>query len=620
MKLTSKNLMLGAFASVAILTHSATAAEWHRNPPSLRFSGTPQQAATAYLRAYAPQLRIDGIDLQPRRVLALRNLHTVRYQQKYHGLPVYGKMSAVRVGPSGVIRVAVVDVARGLSVPPVPTVDATQALGRVADRLGVMVDAKRVRFELGVLPYEEQGGVLVWHIDLMQSHGPHRFVVDAHAGVVIQDYPLSVHATGRVYDIDPEQTPTLVERELIGLDPGTPTTLTGFEGNQMVYGYVSGDNQIVGAQTAVPTDGDNFLYDPNPDTLSIDDPFGEVMGYYHAARMRDYFETTLGLDMTGPEYSLAVVTSFAPSNNPTYIENAFYAPWDSEFGTFPGDAKNLICLGRGVLHDFAYDSDVLLHEYTHYISQNALDFAQTAFYDQYGFLLMPGSINEGTADYFSSTMNNDPVVASYALRENARDLEEFPGKCPDDVVGEVHADGRLIGSAGWAIRKVLGAELADEIVWGSMSLLNNSASLGNFGDGVLQSAQDLGLDSNQMDQIKTILTDRGLDDCDRILEINNQNRTTHLDGLDVWSQFDESLTCQKLKDWDIRFSSLFQFVYTPNEYDTEVELKVDLNINVINGNSDELDWNIYVRRNEMVSFELNQDALRCRSHFQKQPP
>ena len=594
--------LLFALAGAALVATSipASAAEWHKGQSTPRFAKAPDASARAYLQSNAQQLRIDHVELAQQGVLPLRNLHTVRFQQRHQGLPVFGKISAVRVGPDGSIRVAVVDVARGLTLSTTPTLDAAAAIARVAQRVGLALSPSSAATELGILPYEHRGGILVWHVDVMLSHGPYRFVVDAHDGAVIQDFSLSGRAMGRVYDANPLTTPDLVERELSNLDLETPQHMTGSNGGLMVSSYVSGDlfHKIVAEQAAVPTDGDDFLYDPNADVSSLDDPFAEVMAYHHASRIGRYFQSTIGLDMSGVEYSLAVVTSYGPDNSPMEVDNAFFAPWMPGLPAYPNSARNAIFLGRGSSQDFAYDSDVLLHEYTHYISHNALAYESLGLYDQYGFKAMAESINEGTADYFAATVNEEPVIGEYALQEYARDLSLMPGACPEAVMGESHTDGRLIGSAGWAIRQALGADIADQLVWGSMTLLSANASLGDFGDGILQTAADLDLDASQLSAVQQVLLARGLDDCGRVLELNGKPRSSQILGLDMFGQM-LGAGCQQLKTSGAFLTSAFQFSYTPNAWDTSVEFRVD--VEDAEGD-DPLDWNIYVRRNEMVTF------------------
>ncbi|MFW5739051.1 MAG: MYXO-CTERM sorting domain-containing protein, partial [Myxococcota bacterium] len=97
-------------------------------------------------------------------------------------------------------------------------------------------------------------------------------------------------------------------------------------------------------------------------------------------------------------------------SSPEYVMNAFFTPWMPGYPSFPGYAKNLICLGRGYGEDLSYDSDVMLHEFTHYISQNAMDYAEMGYYDQYGMAVMSGAINEGTDPPFDAETRYHVVI------------------------------------------------------------------------------------------------------------------------------------------------------------------------------------------------------------------
>ncbi|MBT3223929.1 MAG: hypothetical protein HN348_33090, partial [Proteobacteria bacterium] len=102
--------------------------------------------------------------------------------------------------------------------------------------------------------------------------------------------------------------------------------------------------------------------------------------------------------------------------------------------------------------DFGYDADVIYHEYGHAIIDHisALGWVSA---DEYGMVWDGGSLNEGSADAFSMFLTEDPLMGEYAgtsgEREGPiRDLEE-DRRCPEDLVGEVHADGEIWGALIW---------------------------------------------------------------------------------------------------------------------------------------------------------------------------
>jgi len=588
-------LCLGVLA----ISSESRAADWYRGPSVHRYAGAPVSASTAFLADPSTGLHLANVELAHDTTLPLRALRTVRFGQQYAGLPVIGKGAVVRVGADGTVRAAVVDVARNLSVATIPAVDSDTAVRIAESVLGRALPEAGA--SLAVLPQEDKGGVLVWQVHAAVSRGLYQVVIDAQTGGLLYHHPLWMDALGRVYAINPVQTPNPEDLELPTLVPSSPQHLNGFGGNMAVYGYVSGDvtSNFMTAQNTEPNSGDDFLYGPNPDVESLDDPFAEVNAFYHCGRMDEYFTQKHGLDMTGSKWSLSIVTSYAPASDPSYIDNAFYTP--GGYGvTVPGARKNLIAIGRGTAVDFAYDSDVFLHEYTHYVNHNAVAFSNGAFdFDQYGIVVMPGAIDEGTADYFSSTINNDPVVGEATLGPYARDLSGSSGHCPDTVFGESHEDGKLIGTAAWAVRKALGTEVGDQVVWGAVTMLGHNPSLGDFGRGLLQTASDLGLDAAQVAQIQDILHERGLDDCDRVLELHEgQSRTTTMFGLDIIGEM-MGATCAQMKNYGLNLSSIFHFKHVPADGDKGVKLTVHLEDRMGSG---ALNWSIYARKGGMVTF------------------
>ena len=108
--------------------------------------------------------------------------------------------------------------------------------------------------------------------------------------------------------------------------------------------------------------------------------------------------------------------------------------------------------------DFAYDGDVTRHEFTHALVHSFVPGLASLGRDAFGSHAESGGLNEGWADYFSSSFANDPAVGDYAaqglvagelgLRNNDNDF-----RCPDNVIGQVHNDSEHWAGALWAIRE-----------------------------------------------------------------------------------------------------------------------------------------------------------------------
>ena len=588
---------------------AAGAAEWHHAPHVLVARGAApiqpaaaRSAAESHLRAAVTELRLEGVDLRFQNDLAVGAHRTVRFTQQHAGLPVIGGSAAVRLTPGGQVKVTVLDVARGLSVSPTPTVSEAAAGAVVAELIG-MTPAVPPRFHLAVLPEAEGPGRLVWNVDIFRgSHKAFRYLVDAHRGELAGARPLALDALGRVYPQSSVATPQTEDVLLVDLDPGSPQHLSGWNGNLTVTNYLAGGAQsgLEVEQSLVPSAGEDFLYDPPVDLLDGTDAFAQVGIFYHVTRIRNYFRDTHGIDTSAPTWKLTAVANMQEDGAP--LDNAYFSPEGID-GAFA--SPNLIAIGQGTQFDFADDSDVFLHEFGHYVSGNAINYNQgQLFADEFGLSPWSGSIDEGIADYFACSLNDDSLLgeASLAPLGAARDLTDTGKRCPDDVLGEVHEDGELIGSLGWSLRTELGQALGDELVWGALTTLTAGGTFGDFARGLQLTAADMlsegKLDDAQLAAIDAHLAARGMDDCDQLLEVSESKpRRTIMLGLDIVGQI-AGASCAQLRAAGVSLQSLFHFQSTPAAGDRGIRFTVD--IDPQGGNN--LEWGLFVRADQHVGF------------------
>ena len=470
--------------SLILITSAVGAVEWHSGD-GVRYPGSPEDAAHAFVSS-----ELGDVELAYRNTLPLAGRHhTVRYTQKHNGLPVLGASAAVMMAPDGTVRVAAFDVAHHLNVSPTPTLKRGDAKTVAEARHGTTRTATKGK--LAVL--RDGGGKLVWVVDVPTHDGGWRYLVDANDGRLLGERPMATHANGRVYAISSAVTPTPTDVELLDLTPSTPQYLNGWAGNLTVTNYVSGDpngqgDPLVLEQTVQPNSGEDFLFDPPADLTDPTDAFAQVNLFYHLTRGRDFFRDTLNVDSSGPTWKVVAAANLQQSGQP--MDNAFFSPMG--LGA-PWSAPNFIGIGQGSV-DFSYDSDVFIHEFGHYVSHNAVGYneGQVAT-SEWGLSPWGGAIDEGISDYFACTVNGDSTLgeASLANLGGARDLTDTSKVCPDDVFGEVHADGEMIGSLSWSIREALGAEATDQLVWGAVSLLTSTTSLGDYATAIQTTAQML---------------------------------------------------------------------------------------------------------------------------------
>jgi zinc metalloprotease ZmpB len=187
------------------------------------------------------------------------------------------------------------------------------------------------------------------------------------------------------------------------------------------------------------------------------DQFEQVMGYYWVTTAHHYLSGLgFGADL--------------PAVNDRQIElriNQFGG--DNSF--FRGNKAD-ITLGKGGVDD-AEDAEVIVHEYGHSVQDG-----QVA---GFGTSLEAGSIGEGFSDYFAvavtdwatgvPTKTPEACVADWDSVSYTRDvphcLRRLDGTkvYPEDVAGEVHADGEIWSAALYDIRNRLrDARKADRII------------------------------------------------------------------------------------------------------------------------------------------------------------
>jgi MYXO-CTERM domain-containing protein len=585
------------------LAAPAAAAEFHAGLQSAPRAGSPREAAAALLRADA-RFDLASVDLVHRETLSLGAFRTVRFDQVHEGLPVIGGAVAVRVAPDGSSTAVALSVARELRVSPTPTVDQARVRELLAARVDGRIAAARLVFRLAVLPEEHGDGRLVWQVDAGLGRNAWRYLVDAHRAELLDARPLMVHVLGRVYAISRVNTPTTTDAELTDLDVSTPQVLTGFSGGLKVTQYVSGGttSDYVAQQTLNPNSGTDFLYDPPANDHDATDGFAQVMLYYHMARGRSWYASTLGIDFSASKWTLLAIANVTADGTP--YDNAGTLP---DYPMADWGTNNMIVVGQGTYLDFAIDSDVILHEFTHYVSAQAVGYANAYASSEYGRSPFSGAIDEGISDYFASTINGNAILGETTLAPygQERDLTNTSKVCPTDMNGEVHDDGEIIGSLSWTMREAFGAEKADQLVWGAVSLLVGGATFGDYGAALVQSGNDLVtssvLTAADVQTITAAVATRGLDKC--FAEIPIAASTPSKVGVRGLTFYGEQYgrTCDEMKvdhSGNPRFrQTLFHYAATTEAEDVGIKFSVSLA-----GDTSALNWKIYGRKGQHVGF------------------
>lgn len=307
-------------------------------------------------------------------------------------------------------------------------------------------------------------------------------------------------------------------RNCINEDGGPPIKFQGIAVGSM----------CVEKQVAKPGSFGDFLYIKPPANYDDpNDPFSELMMYHHVNVMHDYFKNGHGLDQLDKPIQAIVnvqvkLEGFAAQMmgaKPgwTSFPNAAFIPKESfaQFPFLPDRDQDAIVFMQHEKVDFAYDASVIHHEYTHaMVGTTRLN---GAFPDAYGMNNLPGAMNEGFADYFAATMDGNPVIGNYALSNQGQHyVRKLTDKriCPDDITTEVHADGRIVGSAMWAIREAIGKDKADTIILSAIQTFTQTTEFGSAAAAIIAEAKKQ--DAASAPKVEEILKEYGIKDCERV--------------------------------------------------------------------------------------------------------
>jgi len=511
------------FCVVSLLVFLTAPAGARVLPLDVQVNGDSSQAALTLATRYAADLGAPGARLLVRRVVQVPDGQAVHMEQVHDGLQVLGgNVTALLLGGRAValtgklvpltLGAAVVD--RGALM--------TLAQARVA------VEAAQARStvrsgRLALLPplLASSAGEArpVWVLDMItaQPLGLFEVLADARTGQVLRKRSTMRDAQGKIYSTNPK-VGTLKTDTLQGLVSGKKT-LTGEYAAVKSCSYVSQKANCT--QYAKPDSKGDYIF--TPDEGKFDDPFAEVMAYYHVDTFHRYMKKSFGFARQGKTgIEVFVNLHSVQGGQKRGMANAFY-------GDLNGDSIGDLVFGQGS-KDFAYDADVIYHEFTH----SAVDETSnlTVAMDSLGFNATPAALNEGFADIFSSFHAGDPVVGDYMKSTGIRNISGN-AVCPDFLNGESHNDGMLWGRAVWTFRKTLqDTKTYDAAVYTVMAGLSKNAGFDDAAkllDTTLK-AKDATLAASLAAEMKK----RGVDTCTRVIPLKPaQVRSFYAYGLSI---------------------------------------------------------------------------------------
>jgi len=470
----------------------------------------------------------EALRLVPRVVVPWVAGTRVRFQQELMGIPVYGSEVILSLDKEGAVRRVH---GKPLSVvlldphPDYPSAAAELSAQQAVHDIYGQGALWPARSTLGVTLDSLGHPRLVWQVDASASEpvGMWRFFFDAHTGA-----PLGHHATfhtarGYVYPSNPVAS----ELTEVDLPEITGAELSGtYAVVRSCASWVEEDTECTEKTTHSEPDSDgNFLY--SPDATSLEDPLAEIQMYYHLDVISRWFASEFNFQH---DFGLLQGQAIEGVVNFDY-NNAFW-------GDVDGDGIGEVSFGQTINIDFAYDADVIYHEFGHSVFGRIVNPGFIGA-DEYGIEWATGALNEGTADFFSLAMTGDPDLGEYAgagfgfTSPSIRDLDEDK-KCPDDLYGESHRDGMVWGSMGWNMLddEVLGFEVTPQLIYGAISSWPSDVNWGTAGQSIVDAAEDMldagELSQEQYDAVIAHGTDSGVIGCGRVIRLDDEQEPTQM--------------------------------------------------------------------------------------------
>ncbi|HKA36178.1 MAG TPA: M36 family metallopeptidase [Thermoanaerobaculia bacterium] len=496
-----------AWAAFVERLPEAPAVHWNRSgaPGSLfgRLSAASpeisEERARAFLGENAALFRLSRSGAELSLASAQESLigRTFRFVQSHRGVPVEGAEVKVSFNAKGEIVAVANTSVPDIAVSVEPALRARDAL-RIA-RAAVPPDEEEADERTSAsasltIRAGEGGAALAWEVTLSTSGPTWRVFVDAGSGELLsapEDINRYVN-TGQVFRVnavvathDNTLTDLKDSASAVPSSAYSIVTLQGLAGNGFLDGtYASSSETKKRAKSA----SNDFLFDRS------NDGFSETMAYYYIDYAQRYIQS-LGFNNVNNRQQVFSVNRYKG-------DNSFYDP-----------GKKDITYGTGGVDD-AEDADVIVHEYGHSIQDNIVP--------GFGSSAEAGAMGEGFGDYWAGTIGaqfsggfQDACLAEWDATSysstNPPCLRRLDGTkhYPQDVVGEVHADGEIWSAALWTIQGAIGATRADRAILQMHFLIPANASFNTAANALVTAAINLGYTSAEVDAVRTVLTSRG---------------------------------------------------------------------------------------------------------------
>jgi len=448
----------------------------------------------------------DVIKIKPQDLVLKRARHShknwyIHFQQSYEGIPVYRTPIGFTINRWGKIPLLGADIYPDISVSTSPTISQEQAIeiAEVAFRTAEM-DSVAVLNDVSLMVYPRLADSISYHLVYeikLLSEDPLKewiYFVDAHHGEIVHSRNAILEGDWRNYGwVNWHYWPEhYYDSELNG---------GGLNGVSVRVVNVGG--QTVGQDQT----NSNGYYNINWSGA------GTALYYLHGAK--ELSLSSSWVKITNADTKTHSYGPFFPSTSyrhdwswatdetnvyrhVNFIHNFFkVSPFNYDEMDYQMEAKvhagdgyngasngvNIFFGSQGGMH-WARSSDVVYHEYTHCVVYHLY---HMHFIDDGNRRGQDYAMDEGFADYFACTINDDPIQGeSVGVNRNLDNNLRFP----EDTTGEGHHDGQIMSGACWDMRESLSDTMADVLIFKALWWEPQADNFNDFGGNVLLADDD----------------------------------------------------------------------------------------------------------------------------------
>lgn len=458
-------------------------------PIQLGSNNSPESAALFFLNNHASMYLENNIELRPAGKTPFNDkYYQPNFTQYYNGLEVLWSRASVKITKDFKVVMFGLDVYNDISISTTPEISEETAIEFASENLLNRITKVSTSNKIKILPIPNKYNntyKLVYEINVEtidQENIPAKYytLVDANNGEILyrankvvsfEDKRLGsgadINVQGTIYPSHPYNPSSIVNLPYITVNSSSGLNFTDFNGFinianstsfpatfelqgpwAKVYEGVSG-NTITSLTSTIVPGTNSVLLDPASNIQ-------QLSAYYHTNVIHDFMKSKLP-SFTGLDYSLTVRVN---RNDGTC--NAFY-DGDINFYTTAGGCNALSMV-----------NDVVYHEYGHGISN--------LYWIDNGLSFSNGAMGEGYSDIWAICITNVPTlgIGLSSTDPNAfvRNYDFANGVTrkiyPQNIVGQVHADGEIIAGAWWSTALNLGStsQMADLFAGSHVGLAN----------------------------------------------------------------------------------------------------------------------------------------------------